>query len=63
MPKTSYRELAENFIKSKSEKDYKVLHDKIKPGEIYQPKDWDSRLFKIWRGAAALATGPFADWA
>tara|TARA_Y100000287_G_scaffold165725_1_gene147880 strand:+ start:263 stop:859 length:597 start_codon:yes stop_codon:yes gene_type:complete len=32
MPKTSYRELAENFIKSKSEKDYKVLHDKIKPG-------------------------------
>ena len=32
MPKTSYRELAENFIKTKSEKDYKVLHDKIKPG-------------------------------
>jgi len=32
MSKTSYRELAENFIKSRSEKDYKVLYDKIKPG-------------------------------
>jgi len=32
MAKTSYRELAENFIKSRSEKDYKVLYDKIKPG-------------------------------
>lgn len=32
MSKTSYRELAENFINSRSEKDYKVLYDKIKPG-------------------------------
>tara|TARA_B100001057_G_scaffold397776_1_gene408074 strand:+ start:27846 stop:28442 length:597 start_codon:yes stop_codon:yes gene_type:complete len=32
MPKTSYRELAENFLQSRSEQDYKVLHDKIKPG-------------------------------
>lgn len=32
MSKTSYRELAENFIKTRSEKDYKVLYDKIKPG-------------------------------
>lgn len=32
MAKTSYRELAENFIKTRSEKDYKVLYDKIKPG-------------------------------
>ena len=32
MPKTSYRELAENFIQTKSERDYKVLYDKIKPG-------------------------------
>lgn len=28
----SYRQLSENFIKSKSEKDYKLLHDRIKPG-------------------------------
>jgi len=35
MPKTkkvTYRELAENFVASKSERDYKVLYDKIKPG-------------------------------
>jgi len=32
MSKLSYRELAENFTKSRSEKDYKVLYDKIKPG-------------------------------
>lgn len=32
MSNTSYRELAENFINSRSEKDYKVLYDKIKPG-------------------------------
>ena len=32
MSKVSYRELAENFIKTRSEKDYKVLYDKIKPG-------------------------------
>jgi RNA polymerase sigma-70 factor (ECF subfamily) len=32
MANVSYRELAENFIQSKSEKDYKVLYDKIKPG-------------------------------
>ena len=32
MSKTSYRELAENFIKTRSEKDYKVLYEKIKPG-------------------------------
>jgi len=32
MSKKSYRELAENFTKSRSEKDYKVLYDKIKPG-------------------------------
>jgi RNA polymerase sigma-70 factor (ECF subfamily) len=32
MSKTSYRELAENFIKTRSERDYKVLYDKIKPG-------------------------------
>jgi|TARA_B110000914_G_scaffold224244_1_gene241551 RNA polymerase sigma-70 factor (ECF subfamily) len=30
--KVTYRELAENFVASKSEKDYKVLYDKIKPG-------------------------------
>ena len=30
--KVTYRELAENFVSSKSEKDYKVLYDKIKPG-------------------------------
>lgn len=32
MSNTSYRELAENFINSRSEKDYKALYDKIKPG-------------------------------
>ena len=32
MSKVSYRELAENCIKTRSEKDYKVLYDKIKPG-------------------------------
>ena len=32
MSKKSYRELAENFTTSRSEKDYKVLYDKIKPG-------------------------------
>ena len=32
MSKTSYRELAENFTKSRSEKDYKILYDRIKPG-------------------------------
>lgn len=32
MSKTSYRELAENFIKTRSERDYKILYDKIKPG-------------------------------
>lgn len=32
MSNLSYRELAENFINSRSEKDYKVLYDKIKPG-------------------------------
>lgn len=30
--KVTYRELAENFVASKSEKDYKILYDKIKPG-------------------------------
>ena len=30
--KVTYRELAENFVASKSERDYKVLYDKIKPG-------------------------------
>ena len=30
--KVTYRELAENFVSSRSEKDYKVLYDKIKPG-------------------------------
>lgn len=32
MSKISYRELAENFIKTRSEKDYKALYEKIKPG-------------------------------
>ena len=32
MSKISYRELAENFITTRSEKDYKVLYEKIKPG-------------------------------
>lgn len=32
MAKTTYRELAENFIASKSERDYKALYDRIKPG-------------------------------
>lgn len=32
MSKKSYRELAENFTTSRSEKDYKVLYEKIKPG-------------------------------
>ena len=32
MSKTSYRELAENFIKTRSERDYKILYDKIKLG-------------------------------
>ena len=32
MSNLSYRELAENFINSRSEKDYKALYDKIKPG-------------------------------
>lgn len=30
--KVTYRELAENFVASKSERDYKILYDKIKPG-------------------------------
>ena len=33
MPKQlSYRELSENFIKSKSEKDYNALYQRVKPG-------------------------------
>ena len=32
MAKTTYRELAENFIASKSERDDKALSDRIKPG-------------------------------
>ena len=33
MPKQiSYRELSENFVKSKSEKDYNVLYQRVKPG-------------------------------
>lgn len=32
MAKTTYRELAENFIATKSERDYKALYEKIKPG-------------------------------
>jgi RNA polymerase sigma-70 factor (ECF subfamily) len=33
MPKKlSYRELSENFIKSKSEKDYNALYQRVKPG-------------------------------
>lgn len=28
----SYRELSENFVKSKSEKDYNVLYQRVKPG-------------------------------
>ena len=35
MPKQlSYRELSENFIKSKSEKDYNALYQRVKPGLI-----------------------------
>lgn len=30
--KLSYRELSENFIKSKSEKDYNALYQRVKPG-------------------------------
>lgn len=32
MANTSYRQLAENFVKTKSPKDYKLLHDKVRPG-------------------------------
>ena len=34
MPKkqTSYRELTENYIKSKSERDYKALYNRVRPG-------------------------------
>ena len=32
MSKITYRILTENFLESKSEKDYKALHDRIKPG-------------------------------
>ena len=32
MSKISYRELPENFITTRSEQDYKVLYEKIKPG-------------------------------
>ena len=28
----SYRQLSENFINTKSERDYKALHDRVKPG-------------------------------
>lgn len=32
MANTSYRQLAENFVKTKSPRDYKLLHDKVRPG-------------------------------
>ncbi len=32
MANTSYRQLAENFVKTKSSQDYKALHDKVRPG-------------------------------
>ena len=32
MANTSYRQLAENFVKTKSPKDYKLLHDRVRPG-------------------------------
>ena len=35
MSNTSYRQLAENFVKTKSPKDYKLLHDKVRPGLEY----------------------------
>lgn len=32
MANTSYRQLAENFVKTKSSQDYKALHDRVRPG-------------------------------
>ena len=43
MPKQlSYRELSENFIKSKSEKDYNALYQRVKPGL----RNYISNVFK-----------------